>query len=413
MVAYISKFHSGACHVKIAIIHEDLSKKGGAENLIIWYSAELIKRGHDITLFTGNFKSDNWQEEYVSLLKVHEARHFGFTKNPFLYEIYGRKALSDLVNFDIVIVHVWLNASLSISFNRRKRRQQWVWFCEEPPRFIYFNEIEQFLLPYYENHIYYEPYQGINILKHVLTKKMLNFLKILDRIFVRRAFDRIIVNSNFTGSNIRKIYDRSSNVAHLGIGSHYVQSTYEDMKAKNNCDFLFFFSGRLDYSKNLVRVIRAFSKLQTDVNYKFVIAGNGILKKYLTEKIEKLGLSQNVKLAGFISNEDLVNHFNSADVIVYLPINEPFGLVPIEAMACGKPSIVSSFGGPSETITDGKTGFLVNPLNVPEITKKLDFILKNRHVLKEMELACKIEYQEKYTLSRGVDRFINALSRKP
>jgi glycosyltransferase involved in cell wall biosynthesis len=184
---------------------------------------------------------------------------------------------------------------------------------------------------------------------------------------------------------------------------------FKNMKVEHGCDFLFFCSGRLDPSKNLARVIRAFARIDTSVNYKFVIAGNGPLKEYLSRKISAIGMGSRIQLVGFISDDDLVAYLNSADVIVYLPINEPFGLVPIEAMACGKPSLVSSTGGPSETVIDGKTGFHANSLDVEDIAKKIEFILSHPEDLLRMRKSCKDRYEKEYTLSAGVARFLDRL----
>ncbi len=398
--------------MKIAIIHEDLSKKGGAENLIIWYSAEMKKLGYDVTLFTGAFDSKLWSNEYTDNLKVHVAKQLGFTRNPFMYEINGREALRLVKEYDIVIIHVWLNSSLSIAFRKNKRIQKWVWFCEEPPRFVYYNEIDQPLVRHNINNLHYVPHRGLNIIKNHATRVLLPIFKLLDKIFVKNTFNKIITNSRFTSGNIKTIYNLPSFPAHLGIGTHYVVNSYKNMKAEHGCDFLFFFSGRLDPTKNLKRVFQAFSRIDTRVNYKFIIAGNGQLKEFLSRKISKLGLEDRIKLVGFVSDEDLVSYMNSADIIVYLPINEPFGLVPIEAMACGRPSLVSATGGPSETIKDGKTGFHANPLDVDDIARKIGYILNHPEDLIKMRNTCRDCYEKDYTLNAGVTRFLDRLLKK-
>ncbi|HME54294.1 MAG TPA: glycosyltransferase [Candidatus Lokiarchaeia archaeon] len=181
------------------------------------------------------------------------------------------------------------------------------------------------------------------------------------------------------------------------------------MKKALGCDFLFFYSGRLDPSKNLVRIIRAFSLVNTMVNYRFVIAGNGELKEYLNKLINRLNLKDKITLVGFISDDSLVSYMNSADVIVYLTINEPFGLVPIEAMVHGKPSLVSSSGGPSETVVNSETGFLANPLDIKDIKTKIEYILNHRDMLNTMSNFCTQTYEQKFTLEKGVDRFLQAL----
>lgn len=398
--------------MKIAIIQGDLSKIGGSENLIIWYSAELVKRGYAITIFTGAYEPKNWSTEYTSKLNIVIDKHFGFKRNPFTYQVNGVHALRLTAGYDLVIVHSWLNSSLPIAFRGQRKTQKWVWFCEEPPRFIYYKEIDEELVRYNLNHLYLEPHKGINIILNHAIRKFLIFFKILDKIFVRYTFDKIVVNSKFTGRNIKKIYNLPSKVALLGIGTHYTTENYVDMKNRLNCDVLLFFSGRLDYSKNLTRIINAVSLIDTNINYKLVIAGDGILKAYLDKKVKRLNLTDKVLLTGRIPTDLLVSYMNSADLIIYLPINEPFGLVPIEAMACGKPSIVSSTGGPSETIINNVTGFYANPLDTNDIKSKIEYLLAHKEFLSDKSEICKGEYEQKFTLEKGVDRLLNALKKE-
>ena len=168
-----------------------------------------------------------------------------------------------------------------------------------------------------------------------------------------------------------------------------MQSPIEDMKSKHDCDFLIFFGGRLTPEKNLMRFIKALSNVDTEIRYKFIIAGKGELTALLKKKIKDLNLESNVELVGWVSNDDVNLYFCSADLLAYITINEPFGLIPIEGMARGKPSIVASFGGPSETVIDGSTGFHVNPFNTKEISNKLNFIFEDPARLRKMEGACK------------------------
>ena len=78
------------------------------------------------------------------------------------------------------------------------------------------------------------------------------------------------------------------------------------------------------------------------------------------ELIQELGV-QNVFLAGWHEHADLPPIVAAADVVVLASAQEPFGQVLVEGMACGLPAIATAAGGPSEIITDGRTGWLVPP----------------------------------------------------
>ena len=83
-----------------------------------------------------------------------------------------------------------------------------------------------------------------------------------------------------------------------------------------------------------------------------------------------------------VSDEELINYYNSARITAYTPVQEPFGLVPLESMACGTPVIAVKEGGIQESILHGQTGLLVerDPLLFSEALQSL---LTNQSLLDE------------------------------
>jgi glycosyltransferase involved in cell wall biosynthesis len=73
------------------------------------------------------------------------------------------------------------------------------------------------------------------------------------------------------------------------------------------------------------------------------------------------GVSGRVRMPGTVPREDMPALLRSADVVVCTPWYEPFGIVPLEAMACGVPVVASEVGGLADTVEDGVTGALVPP----------------------------------------------------
>jgi glycosyltransferase involved in cell wall biosynthesis len=73
------------------------------------------------------------------------------------------------------------------------------------------------------------------------------------------------------------------------------------------------------------------------------------------------GVGDRVKFAGQVSRQDMPDLLRSADIVVCAPWYEPFGIVPLEAMACGIPVVAGAVGGLTDTIVDGVTGALVPP----------------------------------------------------
>ena len=118
--------------------------------------------------------------------------------------------------------------------------------------------------------------------------------------------------------------------------------------------------------KGLADVVEAL----TDVpDAELVIAGGGEGPDLLTDPeaqrlsslARALGVADRVYLRGRVEREDVPPLLRSADVVVCTPWYEPFGIVPLEAMACGVPVVVSSVGGLVDTVVDGLTGIHVPP----------------------------------------------------
>ncbi|OLE22800.1 MAG: glycosyl transferase [Catenulispora sp. 13_1_20CM_3_70_7] len=91
----------------------------------------------------------------------------------------------------------------------------------------------------------------------------------------------------------------------------------------------------------------------------------------LRELAEARGLADRVHLTGGVPRELMPALIRSADVVVCTPWYEPFGIVPLEAMASGKPVVASAVGGLTDTVLDGVTGALVPPKNAPALVAAL------------------------------------------
>ena len=93
----------------------------------------------------------------------------------------------------------------------------------------------------------------------------------------------------------------------------------------------------------------------------YLIGGDGPDRPRLTAKAESLGLAGRVIFAGRIAEEEKVAHYRLADAYVMPSRGEGFGIVLLEAMACGLPALASVTDGGREALLEGKLGLLVDP----------------------------------------------------
>ena len=138
------------------------------------------------------------------------------------------------------------------------------------------------------------------------------------------------------------------------------------------------FIGNLIKRKNVDSLLEA--KKVANSDYYLVIVGNGPLFKNLRKKTE----DENIRDVIFTgARNDVENIIPSCDVLVLPSFSESFGLVLIEALACGKPVIGSNVGGITEIINDD-VGMLINPEKVSSIAKAIDKMINDeeyRHLL--------------------------------
>ncbi|MEU8634000.1 glycosyltransferase [Amycolatopsis sp. NPDC048633] len=97
--------------------------------------------------------------------------------------------------------------------------------------------------------------------------------------------------------------------------------------------------------------------------------------KRLRELAGKLGVGDRVRWPGRVSREDLPSLLRSADAVLCTPFYEPFGIVALEAMACGVPVVAAAVGGLADTVVDGVTGVLVRPGRPKELAARVRRLL--------------------------------------
>lgn len=134
--------------------------------------------------------------------------------------------------------------------------------------------------------------------------------------------------------------------------------------------------GTLEPRKNLAKLVEAFSLLPHNIlrEYSLVLVGApGWNNEQLTKTITNFNLKNRVILPGFVKDEDLPYIYNGASVFVFPALYEGFGLPPLEAMACGRPVIVSNTSSLLEVVS--RAGVLINPQNEEQIAAAIKKII--------------------------------------
>jgi glycosyltransferase involved in cell wall biosynthesis len=113
-----------------------------------------------------------------------------------------------------------------------------------------------------------------------------------------------------------------------------------------------------------------------------------------------LGVSDRVKFAGQVSQDDMPALLRSADLMIDVSWYEPFGMACLEAMACGTPVIASAVGGHRDTVVDGTTGVLVAPGQPAALARRIRRLLASPMLLEGYGIAAADRAQARYSLDR-------------
>lgn len=162
---------------------------------------------------------------------------------------------------------------------------------------------------------------------------------------------------------------------------------------RHHCQIIFV--GGLDrahYFKGVDKLIEAVSQLKND-NWTLSIIGDGDLRLYYQQMTDNLHLSHKIKFLGKLSGPELIRSLQRGDLLVLPSINknEAFGLVLIEAMACGLPIIASNLPGVRSVFEDDQEGLLVEPGNVEDLCAKIEIMIGD---YKKREMMGKLARQK-------------------
>ncbi len=211
------------------------------------------------------------------------------------------------------------------------------------------------------------------------------------RLSLMRA-KHIIAVSNFTKQDILRDYpsikEKKISVIHEAIAEEFVKQSARVLvddpniarvkKSHGISKQYLLYIGNVHPHKNIERFIRVFHKLQSDLsgNIQLVLVGkDDYFMKRLKMENEVMANGKSIVWTGFVPDEDLIPLFKGAACFVFPSLTEGFGIPPLEAMACGTPTVVSNAGSLPEVCGDASAYF--NPTDEKEMYDVLKEVLED------------------------------------
>jgi glycosyltransferase involved in cell wall biosynthesis len=330
---------------------------GGAETLVYNFSKSLIKKGHEVIIYTINYEENKFDKANFEGIEVRY-----FPKIKLWKAALSLQLLSNIIRDRKSVFHgVHVGHPLTLFSALICRLFGKPFYCT-----------------------------------HVGTRKFFPFAiltsKISSKIIIPTPFSDEFFKSFGSGGNTLVIPH--------GIDLERYNPSQGDKVLRGNLtreeDFIILFVGRLRWHKGIDYLIRSFNILKEfQDNVHLCIVGDGEERERLEDLVEKRGFNDYIHFLGYVPSSSLPSIYAESDLFILpsitsddrghsYPETEAFGIVLLEAMASGVPVIASEVGGVPYVVDDGITGYLVEEKDYVDLARRILFLIRNTEVKEHM-----------------------------
>lgn len=241
--------------------------------------------------------------------------------------------------------------------------------------------------------------------------KVLDFNRRIYRWMFRHLAVIPVSNSRFTDESFGA-GDFERHVVHLGVDTKAFRPGIDGNTIRARFNILpgepvIGLFARMTAQKGQLRLIQAIAEAKIDCHV--LLCGGPLAGAYFEctkEAAKTAGLANRVHFAGF--QDDLLPYYAACDIVTNLrDTPEAFGLSVVEAMACGRPVLAHALGGPSETIVDNETGWLIPGYQPRDIAAGLIRVFADRGRWQDMGKAARQRAEKAFALEQFVDKAAN------
>lgn len=218
----------------------------------------------------------------------------------------------------------------------------------------------------------------------------------------------VIVNSNYMKNHVQGLFGLpfdKINVIPNGINLTNFNGVDRDYDFRRQYamdnEKIILYVGRLVYEKGVQHLISAMPKiLENYHDAKLIIAGKGGMLDELKGQAEAMGLSNKVYFTGYLNSKQVQKMYKCADVAVFPSTYEPFGIVALEAMLAGVPTVVSDIGGLNEIVDHGVNGMKSYAGNSNSIADSVISLLYDKQLAANISKKAKQKVKEEFNWNK-------------
>ncbi|HEU5078485.1 MAG TPA: glycosyltransferase [Opitutaceae bacterium] len=377
--------------LKIAVYYPWVYLKGGIERSM----AALISRSqHDWTIFTSHYDRANTFPEFenfkiVTVGNVSVRRNMGSVLRAAARIATLRLPLED---FDAYVV--WCDGLGTLTTLRNSSIPTFC-ICSTPLR------------PVYDRIYAREALRSRKLLAKIAYHSFKHSFRFIDRIAWKR-FSGVVATSLEVKERIvdHGLYNDDGKMV-----LHYPGIDYAAAPSDVTYEPFFLVPGRISWTKNIGLAIDSFLGASLAPEWKLKIAGfvDEKSRRHLVELQQRAKGDPRIEFVVSPTDEVLNDLYRRTSAVLFTPLNEDWGITPLEAMMHSKPVIANNQGGPSESVIPGVTGWLLRPNNVQAWSEMITRAAKDPERLRSMGAAAR-EHVQRYDWSQffnGVDDLIS------
>ena len=343
--------------VKVAFLHPDLGI-GGAERLVIDMALALLRKKHEVTIYTTHHNPTHCFSETTDGT-VQVVPKFDWLPRKILGKFYALCAVMRMIFLAIFVrlcvsadVYIVDQVSMCVPFLKVFSSKKVLFYCHYPDMLL----------------------TQRNSFFKLLYRKPLDYLEGL----TTSMADKILVNSLYTKRVVSETFSHVGRceVLYPSLNTSKFENGYEivctDVMPRSS-EFVFLSLNRYERKKNITLALEAMSYVKKHCSQfekcHMIVAGG--YDSRVTENVEhhleleqssqELEIHDNTTFLRSISDTTKLYLLRNCTALLYTPSNEHFGIVPVESMYCCMPVIAVNSGGPLETVEDSVTGFLCDP----------------------------------------------------
>ncbi len=315
---------------------------GGIARVVHDLSHRMIKDGHEVTVITYKDGNAPYVEDDKGV-KVYRVDNYMINPNNFIDWIMqlnfnmlakANEIISKEGKFDVIHAHDWL-----VTYAAKALKESY-----KIPIVATIHATEN----------------GRNSGIHDETQRYINDTEWM----LTYEATEVIVNSNYMKNELQRIFGlpfEKINVIPNGINLTNFSGVERDYDFRRQFamdnEKIILYVGRLVYEKGVQNLIGAMPKILSNYHdAKLVICGKGGMMDELKQEARNLGIENKVYFAGYCDSKKIQKMYKCADIAVFPSTYEPFGIVALEAMLAGVPTVVSDVGGLNEIVEHGVDG---------------------------------------------------------